>query len=96
MIALLKKNRAYLKNYKIYGIHDYSSVIDYALTLTNVIKDANMKSIFSEGLATSYDNDDVLFDAIFAFTGGILGNDVKAYDSLKSYIRTRRRLIDKG
>ena len=91
-----KKNRAYLKNYKIYGIHDYSSVIDYALTLTNVIKDANMKSIFSEGLATSYDNDDVLFDAIFAFTGGILGNDVKAYDSLKSYIRTRRRLIDKG
>lgn len=86
----------YVKNYKTYGICNYTGVIGSAMTLFRTLVSSNPVSPFIGYQSVEIPKSKEFMDSIHDFVGAMLGNSVREYEEFRTFVRTKRRLTDKG
>lgn len=86
----------YVKNYGTYGICNYLGVIGSAMTLFKTLVSSNPVSPFVGYQSVEIPKSKQFIDGIHDFVGAMLGNSVKEYEEFRTFVRTKRRLTDKG
>jgi hypothetical protein len=86
----------YVKNYKTYGICNYTGVIGSAMTLFRTLVSSNPVSPFIGYQSVEIPKSKEFMDSIHDFVGAMLGNNAREYDEFRTFVRTKRRLTDKG